>query len=117
MPTSAGVLQRPLEPKQYTSFAFTAHLIEAGIDASIGTVGDALDDALMESAIGLYKTELIKKQGPWKTLADVELATAEYVEWFNTRRLHTGIAGIPPAEYEAAYYARTQPHPEAGPNN
>jgi transposase InsO family protein len=70
------VLQRPLELAQYTSFRFTAHLIEAGIDASIGTVGDAYDNALMESTIGLYKTELIKKQGPWKTLADVELATA-----------------------------------------
>ena len=54
---------------------FTAHLIEAGVDASIGTVGDALDNALMESTIGLYKTELIKKEGPWRSLADVELAT------------------------------------------
>jgi putative transposase len=111
------VLRRLLEPKQYTSFAFTAHLIEAGVDASIGTVGDALDNALMESTIGLYKTELIKKAGPWKSLADVELATAEYVNWFNTRRLHTAIGGIPPAEHEAAYYAQTQPDPEAGPKN
>jgi putative transposase len=102
---------------QYTSFAFTAHLIEAGIDASIGTVGDALDNALMESTIDLYKTELIKKTGPWKTLADVEPATADYVDWYNTRRLHTSIGGIPPAEHEAAYYAQTQPATEAGPNN
>ena len=71
----------------------------------------------MESAIGLYKTELIKKAGPWKSLADVELATAEYVEWFNIKRLHTAIGGIPPAEYEAAYYAQTQPDPEAGSKN
>jgi putative transposase len=91
---------------------FTAHLIEAGIDASVGTIGDAYDNALMESAIGLYKTELIKKDGPWRTLADVELATAEYVDWFNTRRLHTAIGGIPPAEHEAAYYAQPQPDPE-----
>jgi putative transposase len=76
----------------------------------------ALDNALMESTIGLYKTELIKKEGPWKSLADVELATAEYLDWFNTRRLHTAIGGVPPAEYEAAYYAQTQPDPEAGPN-
>jgi putative transposase len=102
---------------QYTSFAFTAHLLEAGIDASIGTVGDALDNALMESTIGLYKTELIKKAGPWKTLADVELATAGYVDWYNNRRLHTAMGGIPPAEYEAAYYAQTQPPTEAGPKN
>ena len=104
-------------PTQYTSFAFTAHLIEAGIDASIGTVGDALDNALMESAIGLYKTELIKKKGLWKTLADVELATADYVDWFNNKRLHTAIGGVPPAEFEAAYYAQIQLQPEAGPNN
>ena len=71
----------------------------------------------MESTIGLYKTELIKPRGPWRTLADVELATAEYVDWFNTRRLHTAIGGVPPAEHEAAYYAQTQPDPEAGPKN
>jgi putative transposase len=112
-----GLVHHSDAGSQYTSFAFTAHLIEAGIDASIGTVGDALDNALMESTIGLYKTELIKKDGPWKTLADVELATAEYVNWFNNKRLHTAIGGVPPAEYEAAYYAQTQPDPEAGPNN
>ncbi len=110
-------MRRPLELRQYVSFAFTAHLIEAGIDASIGTVGDALDNALMESAVGLYKTELIKKGGPWKTLADAELATAGYVDWFNSRRLHSAIGDIPPAEHEAAYYAQAQPQPEAGPNN
>ena len=112
-----ALLRRPLEPGQYTSFAFTAHLVEARIDASIGTVGDAYDNALMESTIGLYKTELIKPRGPWRSLADVELATAEYVDWFNIRRLHTAIGGVPPAEYEAAYYAQNQPKPEAGPNN
>ncbi len=71
---------------QYTSFRFTAHLLAEEIDASIGTVGDALDNALMESTIGLYKTELIKRCGPWRTLADVELATAHWLEWYNTRR-------------------------------
>lgn len=102
---------------QYTSFVFTSHLLAAGIDASVGTVGDALDNALMESTIGLYKTELIMKRGPWKTLADVELATADWVDWYNTKRLHTAIGGIPPAEYEAAYYAQNQPHPGAGAKN
>ena len=115
-PAGPGLVHHS-DPAQYTSFAFTAHLIGAGIDASIGTVGDALDHALMESTIGRYKTGLIKPRGPWRSLAEVELATAEYVEWFNTRRLHTGIGGVPPAEYEAAYYAKTQPQPEAGPNN
>jgi hypothetical protein len=104
------VLLRPLESAQYTSFRFTTHLIGAGIDASIGTVGDALDNALMESAIGLYKTELIKPRGPWRSQADVELATAEWIEWFNNRQLHTAIGDIPPEEYEANYYAQHQPN-------
>jgi putative transposase len=116
-PAGAGLVPHSDAGSQYTSFVFTAHLIEAGIDASIGTVGDALDNALMESTTGLYKTELIKKEGPWKSLADVELATAEYVDWYNTRRLHTAIGGVPPAEFEAAYHAQTQPDSEAGPNN
>jgi putative transposase len=115
-PPGPGLVHHSDAGSQYVSFVFTAHLIEAGLDASIGTVGDALDNALMESTIGLYKAELIKKEGPWKTLADVELATADYVDWYNTTRLHTSIGGIPPAEFEAAYYAQTQPNPEAGSN-
>jgi putative transposase len=107
-PAGPGLIVHSDAGSQYTSFAFTAHLIEAGIDASIGTVGDALDNALMESAIGLYKTELINKYGPWKTQADVELATAEYIDWFNARRLHGAIGHIPPAEREANYYAQNQ---------
>ena len=102
---------------QYTSFRFTAHLIESGIDASIGTVGDAYDNALMESATGLYKTELINKQGAWKSLADIELATAGYIGWFNNRRLHSAIGHIPPAEHEADYYAQTEPRLPAGAAN
>src|SRR4249919_1543842 len=73
---------------QYTSFRFTQHLLDAGIDASIGTVGDALDNALAESTIGLYKTELIKPRGPWHTLDEVDVATEAWVEWYNNRRLH-----------------------------
>jgi putative transposase len=116
-PPGPGLIHHSDAGSQYTSFVFTAHLIEAGLDASIGTVGDALDNALMESTIGLYKTELIKKDGPWRSLADVEMATADYIDWYNTQRLHTAIGGIPPAEHEAAYYAQNQPHPETGPNN
>ncbi|MBO4270225.1 integrase core domain-containing protein [Microbispora triticiradicis] len=85
-----------------------------GIDASIGTVGDALDSALTESQIGLYKTELIKPRGPWRSLAAVEPATAEWVEWFNTTRLHSSIGTIPPDEYEALYYAQHHPSEPAG---
>ncbi|MFE4824580.1 integrase core domain-containing protein [Streptomyces sp. NPDC056704] len=106
----------PVEPGQYTSFTFTAHLLDAGIDASIGTVGDALDNALMESQIGLYKTELIKPRKPWHGLADVELATAEWVDWFNNQRLHTAIGDIPPHEHETNYYAQHQTQPAAGVN-
>ncbi|MBA2949636.1 transposase [Streptomyces sp. PSKA28] len=97
-------MRRPVESRQYTSFKLAEHLDREGIAASIGSVGDALDNALMESAIGLYKTELIKPQRPWKTLAEVELATAEWVDWYNHRRLHGEIGHVPPAEYEAAYY-------------
>jgi putative transposase len=102
---------------QYTSFAFTAHLLEAQIAASVGTVGDALDNALMESTIGLYKTELIKPRGPWRTHAQVELATAEYIDWYNNARLHTAIGDIPPAEHEAFYYAQHQPRETVGTNH
>jgi putative transposase len=76
-PAGPGLVHHSDAGSQYTCFRFTAHLMTAGIDASIGTVADALDNALMESQIGLYKTELIKPRGPWRSLADVELATAE----------------------------------------
>jgi putative transposase len=111
-----GLIHHSDAGSQYTSFAFTAHLFAADIDASIGSVGDALDNALMESAIGLYKTELINRRGPWKTLADVELATAEWVDWYNTSRIHRAIGGVPPAEYESMFYAQPQPQPVAGAN-
>jgi putative transposase len=88
---------------QYTSFRFTQHLVDAGIDASIGTVGDALDNALAESTIGLYKTELVKPNGPWHTLHEVEVATATWVEWYNNRRIHWACGGRPPTEFETLY--------------
>ncbi|GLV76357.1 putative transposase for insertion sequence element IS986/IS6110 [Streptomyces hygroscopicus subsp. hygroscopicus] len=106
--------QRPVQPgelihhsdagSQYTSFRLAEHLDAAGIAASIGSVGDAYDNALMESTIGLFKTELIKPQRPWKTLSQIELATAEWIDWYNRRRLHGEIGHIPPVEYEANYY-------------
>ncbi|MGI5254434.1 IS3 family transposase [Actinacidiphila glaucinigra] len=92
---------------QYTSFRLAEHLDAAGIAASIGSVGDAYDNALMESTIGLFKTELIKPRRPWKTLSDVELATAEYVDWYNHRRLHGEIGHVPPVEYENNHYLAT----------
>jgi putative transposase len=104
-----GLIHHSDAGSQYTSFRFTTHLVAAGIDASIGTVGDALDNALMESTIGLYKTELIKPCRPWRSLAQVELATAEWVDWYNHSRLHSAIGHLPPAEYESMFYAHTTP--------
>ena len=92
---------------QYTSFKLAEHLETAGLAASIGSVGDAYDNALMESTIGLYKTELIKPQRPWRTLSQVELATADWVDWYCHRRLHSEIGHIPPVEYETNYYLTT----------
>jgi putative transposase len=113
-PVQKGLIHHSDAGSQYTSFRFTGHLLAEGIDASIGTVGDALDNALMESTIGLYKTELINRQGPWRTLADVEAGTADWVNWFNARRLHSAIGYVPPNEREAAYYASLdQVGPEA----
>lgn len=102
-----GLIHHTDAGSQYTSIAFTERLAALGIRASIGTVGDACGNALAESTIGLFKTELIRRRGPWRTLDDVEIATLERVDWFNNRRLHTELGDIPPAEHEAAYYGTT----------
>lgn len=80
---------------------------------SVGTVGDALDNALMESTIGLFKTEVIRRDGPWRTLDDVELATLTWVDWYNNRRLHGSIGDLPPTEYETIHYRSLQTAPAA----
>jgi len=103
-----GLVHHSDAGSQYTSIAFTAHLAAEDIAPSIGTVGDALDNALMESAIGLYKTELINRRGPWRDLAHVEAETAGYCQWFNHRRIHSAIGDVTPAEAEAAWYAEDQ---------
>jgi len=89
---------------QYTSITYTERLDEVGAAPSIGSVGDPIDNAVAESTIGLYKTELIRMRGPWRTIDDVEIATLEYVDWFNHRRLHGSAGDVPPTEREAAYY-------------
>ena len=89
---------------QYLSIRYTERLAEAGIDTSVGRVGDSYDNALAETIIGLYKTEEIRKNAPWKSIEDVEFATASWVEWFNNRRLFGPIGYVPPAAYEAMYY-------------
>jgi len=89
---------------QYLSIRYSNRLTEAGIEPSVGSVGDSYDNALAESVIGLYKTELIHHRGPWRDLDQVEYATLEYVDWFNHRRLLEPIGDIPPAEKEANYH-------------
>lgn len=95
---------------------FTDHLLEVGIDASIGSVGDAYDNALVESTTGLYKTELINRQGPWRTRDQVEYATLEYIVRYNNRRLHSRIGRLALAEVEAVYYRQLQPTPAGSVN-
>jgi putative transposase len=87
---------------QYLAIRYTERLAEAGAVTSVGSRGDSYDNALAESTIGLYKTELIRRQGPWRNLDDVELATLEWVDWYNHRRLHGALDHVPPVEYEAA---------------
>jgi transposase InsO family protein len=89
---------------QYLSIKYTERLSEAGIEPSVGSVGDSYDNALAESVIGLYKTEVIRKRGPWRGMESVEFATLEWIEWFNNRRLLAPIGNIPPREFEEAYY-------------
>jgi putative transposase len=98
---------------QYVSIRYTEHLAEAGIAASVGTVGDSYDNALAESINGLYKTELIKPRGPWRAADAVEYATAEWVDWFNHRRLYEYCGDMPPAQAEDLYYAHKTAQPPA----
>jgi putative transposase len=110
----AGLIHHNDAGAQYTSIAFTDRLAAAGVSASVGTVGDAYDNALAESVIGLYKTELIKPRGPWRTAEQVEIATLDYVDWFNHRRLYETCGDVPPAELEAAHYSHNSSLAEAG---
>jgi putative transposase len=89
---------------QYLSMRYTARLAEAGIAPSVGSRGDSYDNAMAESIIGLFKTEVIHRKGPWRHLEAVEFATLNWVNWFNTRRLLEPLGYVPPAEYEASYY-------------
>jgi putative transposase len=93
---------------QYVSIRYTERLTEAGIEPSVGSVGDSYDNALAEAVIGLFKTEVIHRRGPWRSFEAVEYATLEWVDWFNHRRLLEPIGNVPPAEAEARYYARAQ---------
>ncbi len=98
-----GLIHHSDRGSQYTAIIYTDRMIDEGIEPSVGSVGDSYDNAMAESVIGLYKAELIHLRGPWKTFEQVELATLEWIEWWNRRRLHSAIGDVPPAEYEAAY--------------
>ena len=99
-----GLIHHSDRGSQYLSIRYTERLKQAGLEPSVGSVGDSYDNALAESIIGLYKTEVIRRRGPWRDIEAVEFATLEWVHWFNHRRLFEPIGHIPPAEREAAYY-------------
>ncbi len=99
---------------QYLSVRYTDRLAELGVTGSVGSRGDSFDNALAETVNGLFKTELIRRRGPWRSVEQVELATLEWVDWWNQRRLHTALGGMSPAEYETAYHQDHQQPALAG---
>jgi putative transposase len=105
-----GLVHHSDRGSQYLSIRYTQRLAEEGAVASVGSRGDSYDNALAEAVNGLYKAELIGRQGPWRTAEQVELATLAWVGWWNQRRLHGAIGDIPPAEHEAIYYRQ---HPQS----
>jgi putative transposase len=105
----AGLVHHSDRGSQYVSIKYTERLAEAGVEPSVGSVGDSYDNALAETINGLYKAEVIYRRGPWRSFEAVEFATLEWVDWFNNRRLLEPIGNIPPAEAEAAYYAALEP--------
>ena len=101
---ATGLIHHYERGVQYLAIRYTERLADAGAVRSVGSRGDPYDSALAEAVNGLYKAEVIRKRGPWRSLEQVELATAEWVDWWNHRRLHSAIDDMPPAEYEALYY-------------
>ena len=105
-----GLVHHSDRGSQYLSIRYTERLAEAGMKASVGSVGDSYDNALAETMFGLFKAEVIWPRGPWKNLEEVEYATLEWVDWFNHRRLLEPIGDVPPAEFEQAYYDQLEGH-------
>ena len=103
-----GLVHHSDRGSQYLSIRYSERLAEAGIEPSVGSIGDSYDNALAETIIGLYKTEVIHRRGPWRCLDAVEYATLEWVDWFNHRRLLEPIGNIPPVELEMAYYRQQE---------
>jgi putative transposase len=109
-----GLVHHSDRGSQYLAIRYTERLAEAGAVTSVGSRGDSFDNALAETIIGLYKTELIRRRGPWKGMDEVEYATLEWVDWFNHRRLLEPIGHVPPAEFEAAFRGEEAPSRTAG---
>ena len=105
-----GVVHHSDAGSQYTSIRYHSRLADVGAVASIGSVGDSYDNALAESLIGLYKTECVAVDGPFRGVADLELATCSWVHWFNNERLHSAIGHVPPIEYETEHYRHNHAH-------
>jgi putative transposase len=108
-----GLVHHSDRGSQYLSIKYTERLADAGIEPSVGSVGDSYDNALAETINGLFKAEVIHRRGPWRNFEAVEYATLEWVEWFNNRRLLEPIGNIPPAEAEAIFYAALETEPMA----
>ena len=103
-----GLVHHSDRGSQYLALHYTDRLAEAGVQPSVGSVGDSYDNALAETINGLFKAEVIHRRGPWRNMEAVEFATLEWVDWFNNRRLLEPIGNMPPAEAEARYYAQTE---------
>jgi len=99
-----GLIHHSDRGSQYLSIRYTERLSDEGVNPSVGSKGDAYDNALAETIIGLFKTEVIRRRGPWRSLDSVEYAVLEWVDWFNNRRIFEPIGNIPPMEFEKAYY-------------
>ena len=110
---SGGLIHHSDRGSQYVSIEYTERLSEAGIEPSVGSVGDSYDNALAEMIKDLYKAKVIHRRGPWRSFEVVEYATLEWVDWFNHRRLLELIGNIPPAEVEEHYYAMIEQRPMA----
>ena len=102
-------MQPPVELRQYCAIRYGNRLADAGAIASIGSIGDSYDNAMAESVIGLYKTECIRHDGPFRGVDDLELATLSWVHWFNTARLHSAVIYATPTEYEQGYHRQNNP--------
>ena len=110
---TAGLIHHSDRGSQYLSIRYTERLAQANSDASVGSIGDSYDNAMAETINGLYKTEVIRHRGPWRSIEEVEFATLEWVDWFNNRRLLDAIGYVPPAEFEKAYYRQQEESADA----